>query len=234
VSENPDRRISQRAECQQINRLIRATLTRPGAATEGLYLYLVDLSQGGLRVNSDQPFPEDVPVELHFGLDAFSPDPESPGAAFQAQVRRVWHKPLLGGTWVTGLALVDPSEQTQQLVGNLLQSFSPEARRTRFRLRRPIEVALRTNAESAWLNALTLDLSPTSLTVRIYQELAAGDPVDVMILLGDAYPRLQGPAQVVRAEQVKPKRYQAELRLHEWPAEHVQVLLGYIDDPSQH
>ena len=228
MSTDSDRRETGREVCQT-NRLIRATLSAPHRGDpEPLYLYLVDLSTGGLRVNSEKPFPEQVSIRLQFGLEGLPSDLEPP-TAFDNDVRVVWQKPLLGGTWVCGLALVEPSEATGRVVSSLLRGFSPEGQRSRFRLRQSIEVALRADEDSPWLNALAMDLSPVGLRVRIYQPLTKETTLQAMILLSDSSPRLHGPVRVAWAGPIQANRYEAGLILEDWSEEQRAVIGDYMD-----
>jgi len=210
-----------------VNRLIRAELATNGSDPEPVYLYMVDLSEGGIRINADRPLPPDTIVGLCFGLEGF-PEPPSPKLA--VTVQRAWDKTLVEGTWVSGLKFVDLSPDAQATVQGLLQSFSPEGKRKRFRLREPISVSVQSQPDGPWVVVVPMDLSGVGVRVRAYlsEPLQMDESVGLMVRLPDQRGHVC-QAQVREAREVGPGRQELDLIFHEPPQELSSAIQAYID-----
>ena len=223
---SPDRRQSARRP-SPVNRLIRAELIPEGQDPFGVYLYLVDLSEGGVRINADYPLPADMRVDLSFSLKGF-PLPKLPVSKLHVTVERAWDKVLLGGTWTSGLRFVDLPESSLTLVQSLLMSLTPEGKRQRFRLRDPIGVALQSQEQDWWATGVPMDLSVDGLRVRAYFKVVPQKEVKVIVLLPNQ-PELILRAEIRATREVGPERHELDLVFLEPPAAAIQAIQTYID-----
>ena len=220
----PDRRNSRRRP-SPVNRLIRAQLEADGQESEALYLYLVDMSEGGFRINADRPIPPDTTVALCFGLEGF-PAPPSPNLA--VTVQRAWDKTLVEGTWVSGLRFVDLSPDALATIQGIFNAIAPEGKRQRFRLREPISVSVQAEPEGRWVVVVPMDLSLTGVRVRAFLELAPGSNVGLMVRLPNQKGHvLQGQAREVRS--VGPDRQEIDLDFQDPPTAVTDAIQAYID-----
>lgn len=220
----PERRRSNRRP-SPVNRLIRAELATEGQESEAVYLYLVDMSEGGVRINADRSLPPDTPVELAFGLEGF-PAPPTPNLA--VKVQKAWDKILVEGTWVSGLKFVDLSPEAMTTVQELLRSFTPDGKRQRFRLREPISVSLQPEAEGRWVVVVPMDLSLSGVRVRAYLNVVPESIVGLMIRFPDQKGHvLKG--QVREARSLRPDRQELDLVFLDPPAEVTAAIQSYID-----
>lgn len=210
-----------------VNRLIRAEVSAQNSQAEALYLYLVDMSEGGLRINAERPLPPDSPVLLSFGLEGFC-SPPSPNLA--VTVQRAWDRTLAAGTWVSGLKFVDLSEEAMATVQSLLQGFTPEGKRQRFRLREPISVSVQVEPEGAWVVVVPMDLCLTGVRVRAYlrEAVANDDLVGLMVRFPDQRGHVL-QARVRSARALAADRQEAELVFVDPPAEVTRAVQAYID-----
>lgn len=201
----------------RVHRLIRATLERDGEAREH-YLYLVDISEGGIRLNADNEFEVDRPFRLSFTLQYLE---------FDVMVRPVWQKRLAGGTWTCGLAYHDATPEQMEQVRQLVDSFTEKGRRERFRLKALVSVALRADGEN-WFNILLVDISPKGLRGLWDDALDAETPLEVRIIPPDLT-EIEARANVVWQQQVGPRRHEFGLQFVEISDEGAGQIQRFID-----
>jgi hypothetical protein len=200
----------------KVNRLIRATLDFGDGNPREQYLYLVDISEGGLRVNIDQELEQ--PFRIAFTLQYLDLD---------VTVRPIWQKTLVGGTSTVGLAFHDPTPEQLEQVRAMVGSFSVEGRRERFRLKALISVALRED-EGEWFNILLVDISPKGLRGVWDDALDADRDLNVRILppnIGEVEAR----AKVAWQEQIGPRRFEFGLEFTAISEENAQRIQRFID-----
>ncbi len=132
ISPEDERRQSGRKGVK-LSRLISSKII-DGESTRECYLHLVDISDGGFRINSDDPFPEEREFILEITLAPFGNElaTKTPRKAFPVQT--VWTKSLVGGMVVSGLAFRNLDQEGQEIVSAIMEGASPQGRRMHFRL----------------------------------------------------------------------------------------------------
>lgn len=212
----------------RLNKLISAELESP-QLTSSLYLHLVDISEGGMRVNGDIEFVQDAPFQLKLQTEAFGQEIASEFSELVLSCRVVWQKRLLGGMFVSGLQFVNPTEETQKCIKRVLELCSPEGRRLRFRLNRVLGVGIGLDEQTRWLYPLALDLSVEGMRVRLDEPLQVGEKFPLQIFLEFDLPTVHMTAEVVWKEEVGPSRYQVGFRFSELNEDNARAIQEYID-----
>lgn len=216
-----ERRQHQRT-VSQAHKLLRATLGQEGGTPEEVYLFLVDISEGGMRVNLDRSFPEGHTSRLTFSLG---------GREFAVDVVPQWQRCLAdgvaaAGTWSAGLAFRDPDRDT---VDFLFSYFSTTGRRLRFRLRELLTVTMRrAGDENPWWSLTTTDLSMEGLRARWDDPLDVGEEIEVKVFPPDL-PDVDGRGQVMWVNEALPGRWEFGVRFTELSATGHESLMRYID-----
>jgi c-di-GMP-binding flagellar brake protein YcgR len=213
----------------RLNKLISAKLRVPDQEEISLYLHLVDISDGGMRVNGDIELSENQLFEMTLQTEAFGQEIASEFAEMLVTCRVVWQKRLLGGMFVSGLQFVDIKAETDAALRRILEICSPEGRRLRFRLNRVLGVGIGLDEETRWLYPLALDLSVEGMRVRLDEPLKVGDKFPLQIFLEFDLPTVQTEAEVVWKEEIGPSRYQIGLRFHNLNEESAGSIQSYID-----
>jgi hypothetical protein len=113
-----ERRIAKRFAIQ-LNKITGAEVTRDSSATQSCYVYVADISEGGLRITTDSWFDPGEQFGLHLQLNP----------PLNGRVEVVWSKQLTGGTNVYGVKFVEMSDALRTQVKTFIDSFSEEARR---------------------------------------------------------------------------------------------------------
>ncbi|MBM3466135.1 MAG: PilZ domain-containing protein [Armatimonadetes bacterium] len=217
MEETNERREGPRAGVT-VNRLVRAVVEWEEGNPEESYLYIVDVSEKGLRVNADRFFAEDRPTRVTFTLE----NREVSGLA-----RPIWQK-YLAGTWTMGLALVDPTEEATEALRALTAMFSPTGRRMRFRLRTVLTTTMLRDGGERWYSILALDISDGGIKARFDEPLEENEVVTIKIFppeLGEVEAR----AQVKWITAVGPERYEFGLQFVNLSEEKRGVIRSYID-----
>lgn len=222
----PERRRGER-KISKLNKLLTGHVDL-GEGDHMVYLYLVDLSEGGLRVNVDQNFPENQQFRMKLSLDSFGPELGQTGV-LDLPVQVVWQKRLVGGMTVAGLKFMDPSEEIKESVKLIMDLFSVEGKRRRFRLNRVLGVGIGLEENTRWLYPLALDLSVGGMRIRTEENLTVGDELTLKIFLQFDLPVVNVSAKVVWKEEVQPNRFQIGLEFQSVTEEVARPIQEYID-----
>ena len=228
VEQGSDRRQTGRKGVM-LNRLI-ATRVIDGDSQRECYLHLVDISEGGLRVNSDDPFPSDRNFALEVGLAAFGTELATRKPRLTLPVRLVWSRSLVGGMVVSGLAFCDLDPEGQSIVAAIMQGASPEGRRTHFRLNRVLGVELGGGEDGErWLYPLTLDLSVEGMRICLSDPLEIGAKFPIKIFLEFDLPTVATTAEVMWQDVMPSGRIQVGLRFEGTSERDSLAIKTYID-----
>lgn len=213
----------------KLSRLIASKII-DGESQRDCYLHLVDISEGGLRINSDDPFPEDRQFTLEIGLAPFGTElaTKSPRQAFP--VKTVWSKSLVGGMVVSGLAFQDLDDPGKEVVAAIMQGASPQGRRMHFRLNRVLGVELgRDDEEQQWLYPLTLDLSVEGMRICLSEPLDVGSTFPIKVFLEFELPTVCANAEVMWQETMPSGRVQVGLKFDGMSERDAMAIKTYID-----
>jgi hypothetical protein len=204
----------------KINRLIRGSIKGDDLEPEEFYLYLVDVSERGLRLNLDHPLPEGRGFQLTFSLED--------SKRFDSEVWVSWQKCLAGGTWTAGLEVKNITAPTREAMSAMLEDFSTQGRRMRFRLRQILSVTIRREGDVQWWNVTTLDLSPDGLQFRWDEPLDVETRLDINLFPQDL-PEVHGKGQIMWQREVLPGRYEFGIKFVELESDGASVIQRYID-----
>lgn len=202
----------------RVHRLIRATLERDGESREK-YLYVVDISEGGIRLNADDAFELDRPLRLCFTLQYIE---------FDVMVRPIWQKSLAGGTWTCGFAYHEPTPEQQAQIAQMVESFTVHGRRERFRLKALVSVALCPEGEEGWFNILLVDISPKGLRGLHDEALDKERLYSVRVILPDMS-EAEASARAVWQEEVGPTRHEFGMQFVAIEESYAQRIQSFID-----
>lgn len=214
--------VEQRRHVRQgfkVNRLIRASFDFGDDDQREMYIYLVDLSEGGLRVNADTPFPTEKPFILRFTLQYVEVD---------VVVRAVWEKNLAGGTWTAGLAFHEPTPEQTEQIRAMVEAYAVAGRRERYRQKTLMSGALRLQEDADWFYTSLVDVSTSGLRVCWDEPLDMETEVFVHLRPPDL-DEVDARATVVWQKQINSERFEVGLRFSSISDEAVANLQKYID-----
>lgn len=176
-----------------LNRFFEIKVSAPSdTTTEGVKSFLVDLAPGGIRINSEAPFPPEGELTLTLPEELLGEE-----TALKAEV--VWQKPLYGESFLQGLAFRGLTSAQEELLGAKLDLSNGNSRansRQHFRLYRPFPIRLLADGQEDWLTSYATDLSLEGLGTRLKLPLEQGDGVKVRLELEFELPTVEVEAKV--------------------------------------
>ena len=186
-----DRRTSPRCPLS-FNRFFEIHVASESGSEDDFKSYLVDLSQGGIRINSEVPFP------LEYDLTVTLPE-DVLGEKTTLDCQVVWQKALYGASFIQGLAFKDLTETQQKLIDTRVTPENGASRsisRQHFRLYRPFPIKLKADGHEEWLTSYATDLSVNGIGTRLAAPLEQGNPVRVRLELEFELPTVEVEARV--------------------------------------
>jgi PilZ domain-containing protein/tetratricopeptide repeat protein len=159
--------------------------------TEGLKSYLVDLGLGGIRINSEEPFPKETDVTLNLPEGVL-------GEAVELRAEVVWQKALYGASFIQGLAFKDLSKEQKELIRSKLdpEGSTRVNSRQHFRLYRPFPIKLQASGQDEWQASYATDLSVNGLGTRLKAPLEQGNSIRLRLELEFELPTVEVEAKV--------------------------------------
>lgn len=119
-----DRRKFVRRDCK-VKTVLRAELCEQGGAHKELELAVVDISEGGLRIQTDFTFPSG---EFNLGVEMSQLQPGFPGKLI-LPCEVAWKRNVTGATWIFGLEFL-ASQETCEVFKNFLVQLTQKNRET--------------------------------------------------------------------------------------------------------
>lgn len=183
------------------------------------YVYIYDISEGGMRVHSDFSFPEDKVIAVKFYLDE----------PLEVTVQVVWQKILVGGMHVIGIKYIDLDDESQARINRFIDKYSPEGKRKSYRLNRVLSVEMELADRTEKFYALTLDISPQGMRVTNDFALPEGEAVPFKILLDVDLPPVILIAKVAWQKETSFDTFMIGLEFVNVTPDNVRRINGYID-----
>lgn len=144
-----DRRQQERTKIE-IKRTILASVEDEGIKQRGCHLHLLDISEGGMRVNIDQALEPEARLKLRFDIGALGTHLEG---HFESVCRVVWTKPTPGGT-ITGFEFKELSKEARVGLQHLLDFWGNKSSLELVRLWKPVNAKLRNTEAEPWSQTL--------------------------------------------------------------------------------
>lgn len=203
-----------------IKRTFQVILEVEGEEKKNCFMHIVDMSERGIRVHCDFPFPENKNFRMKFFL-------EKP-VEFSGQL--VWQKPLLGGIYVIGIQFTDISETDRNAINEFVERYSLEGRRKTFRLNRVLAVELEIGDKMEKFYALTVDLNEHGMRISHETPLPENITLKFRLILYYVGPPVEVNAKVVWQKETAWGDYMMGIQFIDVLPEAKQAIRNYIDD----
>lgn len=210
-----------------LNRSIPAEICSP-AGTRSEAVYIIDASVGGLRLNTANPLPESFTLQADLTGVARTLE----GRRLALGLRTAWSRPLSGGSWVSGLELVNATASNLDTLSELLALSSGPGGRRQFRLARIQKVKLSSPSGQKWRTATCLDLSTRGLCIIIDGYLAQGHQMAVRFSF-KGFPDVLAMAKVVWSREYFGRDMAVGLRFTEISESAAETLQAFIDQQAR-
>lgn len=187
--EGEDRRRSRRFNLG-LNRFFDLALRNDKGELQVIRSFLVDLSGGGLRVNTERPLPLRETFELTLPAELLREEMRIPA-------RVTWQRALFGATYIQGLEFqrISP-EQKAHIEAILEESDLQEKGRQHYRLYRPFPIQVSHQELPDWVSSYASDLSLEGVGTRLESEIRAGQSVRLRLGLEFELPTVEVEATV--------------------------------------
>lgn len=218
-----ERRTTRRVGCD-LNHSVAARVEVDGQQAVPIALYLLDLSEGGMRINLDRQLPVDQQFTLLVPLESLGSEGE-----LRLTCEVAWQKGLLGEAWVAGLRFTELAEPDGDRLRTTIEQFEGPNRRLRFRLRSVVPVSVR--FEDDWFYMTATELSPEGLRIRTTPVpwLNLGCELSLWLHLGSEWPIEPLDAEVLWREEVWRDRIEVGFRFLDLTEEDALLIKSYIE-----
>ncbi len=225
--EHEERRTTRRVGCD-LNHSVSATVEVDGQQSYPVALYLLDMSEGGMRINMDRQLPTEKPFTLCVNLVGLGGSGE-----FRTTCEVAWQKGLLGEAWVAGLRFTTMTEADGDRLRSTISQFDGPNRRLRFRLRSVVPVSVR--FEDDWFYMTATELSPEGLRIRTTPVpwLSPGCELSLWLHLGSEWPLEPLDAEVLWREEVWRDRIEVGFRFLDLTEDDALLIQSYIERSLQ-
>jgi c-di-GMP-binding flagellar brake protein YcgR len=212
----------------RVNKLVHADL-HLGPEESRVFLFLVDISLGGMKVNLDRLFEPETLIDLKIPIEPYLNEKEP----LEVRCRVAWNRSLLGGTYVHGLEFKELSEQATATVEKLFTAFSPEGQRERFRLKQVLSVAYQREGE--WIPWSAKDLSTDGLGLQMRDPLPLDEVFPFKVYLEDQGPltALEVPGRVVYVAEEDDELHRVGVQFENLDEESASRIRRFIDSALQ-
>ena len=176
-----DRRRQERTKIE-VKRSVVARIEQGELGETACHLHLLDISQGGMKVNVDQVLELEAQVRLKFELSSLGPRLEG---SFESVCRVVWTKQTPGGS-ITGLEFIELAEESGSRLEHILEFWSEKSSLNLTKLWKPINAKIRSSAEEPWSRTLFVQaLSPEGFQFKFTDRLDEDQSLQSRLLLND-------------------------------------------------
>lgn len=173
-----------------LNKFFDLRVAHPEVEDENVKSFLVDIGPGGLRINSEQPFPATGDLVLTLPAEVLGEETD-----LRAQV--VWQKPLYGASFLQGIEFQDLTAVQKHLLNQRLDGDNGRANsRQHYRLYRPFPIKLLPPGQEEWLTSYATDLSLDGIGTRLKQPLEPDNELRLRLELEFELPTVEVEAKV--------------------------------------
>lgn len=153
--------------------------------------FLIDISLGGMRVNSEKPLPFSEDFWLELPRDFL-------GEMEPFRCRVVWQRDLYGSSTIQGLEFLELTAEQRERLGGFLGSEEPfrSQGRQHYRLYRPVPVQLFHEGSGQWEELYASDLSLQGLGLRLEDQAGSETSMRLRLLLEFELPTVEVGAKV--------------------------------------
>ena len=187
--EGDDRRSSRRFNLG-LNRFFDLSLRNEQGELQVIRSFLVDLSSGGLRVNTERPLPLKETFELTLPAELLKEEMRMPA-------RVTWQRALFGASHIQGLEFQEVSDAQRTRIETILGEGDLQERgRQHYRLYRPFPIQISHHELPDWISSYASDLSLEGVGTRLETEIRTGQTVRIRLGLEFELPTVEVGATV--------------------------------------
>jgi hypothetical protein len=165
------------------------------------YLYVVDISHGGMKIMTDILFPQDREVKLMLICDE----------PLEVSMDLVWHRKMLGDMYIMGLKFTDLSPVIDGSIDNFISKYSGVAREE-IRLNEMFILGIFQSMEWKKYPIYALSLSLEGLTFTTDKSLPINEELFIQFALGKEETTFETYARVQHLDAISDGRFKGFLK----------------------
>jgi len=175
-----ERRNEPRAK-SKVKRTVVGTVEHETFGALSTHLYIMDISENGIRLNLDREIEPESTLRLVLPLRAFGYGLEG---EFEAQCRVVWTKALAGGTCILGMEFQNLVEPHKQSLSEIIDHWSGKQAMELESLPEPVNAKFRFSEDDPWSRTIGIRaISHDGFKFPYGKEMEVGDELQIRILL---------------------------------------------------
>lgn len=183
------------------------------------FVYIVDISEAGMRIHTDFALPEGKKLEMKFYLDE----------PLDIKAKLIWQKTLLASMYVAGIEFAEISEEGKENIRHFIEKYSPEGKRKVFRLNRVLAVEAKTGEKIEKFYTLTTDLSAKGMRISHENTFPEGEDINFRILLDFDKPPIELTGKVAWQRPISYGGYNIGIEFVKISEEHIKRIDDFID-----
>lgn len=185
------------------------------------YLYIVDISQGGMKIMTDLIFPERRTFLITFYLEQEDP--------LELAVEVVWKKQVVGYMNVTGMKFVAMSPKSFSKIEQFVSKYSIDTSKRIFKLNKMITMQVEKEGEWVSFYAYVLSISPQGLEYTTDYNLPAGEEFPLRFYAEQGQAPLEASARILFQKEISMGRLKGWIEIVSMNEANRLRLTEYID-----
>jgi len=185
------------------------------------YLYIVDISQGGMKIMTDLVFPERRTFLITFYLEQEDP--------LELAVEVVWKKQVVGYMNVIGMKFVAISPRSFEKIEQFVEKYSIDTSKRIFKLNKMITMQIQKQEEWANFYAYVISISPQGLEYTTDYSLPASEEFALRFYAEQGQAPMEAQARVLFQKEISMGRLKGWLEIITMSEPNRLRLTEYID-----
>lgn len=189
--------------------------------TKKCYLYIVDISQGGMKIMTDIVFPERRTFLITFYLEQEDP--------LELAVEVVWKKQVVGYMNVTGMKFVAMSPKSFNKIEQFVSKYSIDTSKRIFKLNRMITMQIAKGEEWENFYAYILSISPQGLEYTTDYNIPQNEEFPLRFYAEQGQAPMEAVARILFQKEISMGRLKGWLEIVSMSEPNRLRLTEYID-----
>lgn len=201
----------------RMNQIFTAEIQIEGKI-ERCRLYILNISEGGLKISTDLPMPPGARMPIRLLLDE----------PFETEVEVVWRNDLPGGPSFIGLKFLSLSDGDLEKIHRFMERYTREEEGRVSRLNKVLSVEMLVGGKQERFLPLILELSTSGMKIVHDTPLPTDEELDLRIVVEGPLLPVEARAKVVEQKEGPVTGYVARIQFVAMTEENVRRINKYI------
>ncbi|MDQ7823410.1 MAG: PilZ domain-containing protein [Candidatus Eremiobacteraeota bacterium] len=188
------------------------------------YLYIVDISRGGMKVMTELAFPDHRAFILRLYLDE---------EAVEFAVEKVWHRQVVGYMNAMGLKFIALSQKALNIIENFVAKYSIDTSKRIIKPNKMINLQIMRHDEWVPFYAYLLTLGPQGFEFTSDYEFPEGEEFPLRFFIAQGQPPIEVSAKILFIKEITLGRKKGWMEFVEITEQNRLRLLEHLDKTLQ-